>query len=236
MSATANGAPLKMFWGTAQISPMVLIAKPGSGIESGKDLVGKRVGVTKFGSLTDYLVRQLATSLGEPGSIKSVALGGPPEQTAALERGDIEAFIWSTDVGFSLEAAGKGKIIERFADLNGANDQYAGLDARPEYLKEHPDIAAGVAKAYQCGINWMQDESNFDEGAAFTAKFLGVDEAVAEKTYKEIVGHLTPNGEMNTDALQALAGSLPDMQIAKEVPELDSYHTDEIQKLVEDAK
>lgn len=225
-AAVAKGIPMKAFYGVAELSPFVVITSPDSGIDQADDLVGKKVGITRFGSATDFVVRVLADEAGSPDGITAVPLGGAAEQTAALQRGDIDAFIWSTEVGLSLEASGEGEIISRFADVLD-KDQYGVLMAQPEYLEENTEVVERFVSAYSCGIEWMQDEANREEGVAMTATFLEIEEPVAEATYDELVGHLDPQGAMNTDGLENLASFLPELEIADEVPELEEYYTDE---------
>lgn len=226
-AAAAKGVPMKAFYGVTPRSPFVAIAAADSDVDSVEDLVGKKVGITRFGSATDYVVRVLADEAGSPDGITAVPLGGnPADQAAALQRGDISAFIWSTEVGLSLEAAGTGKIIERFADVV-EEDQYAVLMAQPDYLEQDAATVERFVQAYECGLSWMQDEANRAEGVALTARFLDIEEPVAEVAYEELVGGLTPSGDMSVEGLEQLASVLPELELAERVPELDEFMTDE---------
>lgn len=225
-AAVAKGVPMKAFYGVAELSPFVVITRPDSGIETADDLVGKKVGITRFGSATDFVVRVLADEAGNPDGITPVPLGGAAEQTAALQRGDIDAFIWSTEVGLSLEASGDGKIITRFADVL-ETDQYGVLMAQPDYMEENAEVVQRFVEAYRCGITWIQDDANREEAVAMTARFLEIEEPVAEATFDELVGHLSPQGTMNTEGLENLASFLPELELADDVPALEDYYTDE---------
>lgn len=226
-AAAAKGVPMQAFYGVAEKSPFVAIAAPDSGIESIEDLVGQNVGITRFGSATDYVVRVLADEAGSPGGITAVPLGGnSADHVAALQRGDIAAFIWSTEVGLSLEASGDGTIIERFADVV-EEDQYAVLMAQPDYLEGEAETAERFVQAYSCGIEWMQDEANREEAVQLTAGYLDLEPSVAEATYEELVGNLNPQGDMSTAGLEQLASVLPDLELADRVPELEEFVTDE---------
>lgn len=226
-AAVAKGVPMQAFYGVAEESPFVAITKPDSGVDAVEDLIGKNVGITRFGSATDYVVRVLADEAGSPGGITPVPLGGnPADQTVAMQRGDIAGFIWSTEVGLALEASGDGQIIERFADVV-EEDQYAVLMAQPDYLESESATVERFVQAYSCGIQWMQDDANRDEAVAHTARFLEIDEAVAERTYEELVDHLNPAGDMNEAGLERLATALPELELADRVPDVDEFSTDE---------
>jgi NitT/TauT family transport system substrate-binding protein len=234
-AAVAKDVPMQAFYGVAEESPFVAITKPDSGVDAVEDLIGKNVGITRFGSATDYVVRVLADDAGQPGGITPVPLGGNPvDLTVAMQRGDIAGFIWSTEVGLSLEASGDGQIIERFADVVD-EDQYAVLMAQPDYLEEQSDTVERFVQAYSCGIEWMQDDANRDEAVAHTARFLEIEEAVAAETFDELVDHLNPNGDMNRAGLERLASALPELELADRVPELDEFATDDFVPVGDDS-
>jgi NitT/TauT family transport system substrate-binding protein len=234
-AAVAKDVPMQAFYGVAEESPFVVITKPGSGVDTVEDLIGKNVGITRFGSATDYVVRMLAEEAGQPGGITPVPLGGnPADHTVAMQRGDIAGFIWSTEVGLALEASGDGQIIERFADVV-EEDQYAVLMAQPDYLQEESPTVERFVQAYSCGIEWMQDDANRDEAVAHTARFLEIDEAVAAETFDELVGHLNPEGDMNRAGFERLASALPELDLADRVPEIDEFMTDEFVPVGDDS-
>ncbi|MBI3014686.1 MAG: ABC transporter substrate-binding protein, partial [Candidatus Tectomicrobia bacterium] len=66
----------------------------GKGIKEGKDLVGGRVAITRFGALSEfgalYAVRQLGL---RPTDVTMVQIGGQPDRFAALEAGAAQATV-----------------------------------------------------------------------------------------------------------------------------------------------
>ena len=58
-----------------------------------EDLKGKRVGVTTFGSLTDFLVRHILRNKGlnPDREVALIQIGGDPERIGALKQGAIDA-------------------------------------------------------------------------------------------------------------------------------------------------
>src|SRR5438128_6169674 len=91
INADLSGSDLVIL---AHILPGVvhaMIVKPE--IKKVEDLKGKRVGVTTFGSLTDFLVRHILRKKGlnPDRDVALIQIGGDPERIAALKQGAIDA-------------------------------------------------------------------------------------------------------------------------------------------------
>lgn len=222
-AAVAKDVPMQAFGGIATNSPMVVIAGANSGIQTPADLCGKTIGITRFGSLTDFVVRVVGRQQGC--EITAVPLGAAGEQVAAMTRGDTDGFVWSTEVGIGMEQAGEGRVVVRFADVI-AEDQYSVFMAAPDYLEQNRETVDAFLRAVYRAIAWMKDDANREEAIDKTAEMLELEPAVAEATFDELVAHLSDDGTMNTAGLENLASNLPDLEIARRVPALDEFYTD----------
>jgi taurine transport system substrate-binding protein len=108
-AAASQGQDIKLFWISADIANAeALIARNGSGINSMKDLVGKKV-ATPFVSTAHYqLMAGMKMEGVDPKKVNVLNLR-PPEIAAAWERGDIDAtFIWDPVLS---KIKGNGKTI-----------------------------------------------------------------------------------------------------------------------------
>ena len=108
-AAASQGQDVKLFWILDDIADAeALVARNGSGINSVKDLKGKKV-ATPFVSTSHY---QLMVEMKHEGvDAKGVTVMNmrPPEIAAAWERGDIDAaFIWDPVLS---KIKGNGKVI-----------------------------------------------------------------------------------------------------------------------------
>ena len=108
-AAASQWQDIKAFWVSADIADAeALVARNGSGVNSIKDLKGKRVGVP-FVSTAHY---QLLAALKHDGGAGKELNGmhmRPPEIAAAWERGDIDAtFVWDPVLS---KVKAKGKVI-----------------------------------------------------------------------------------------------------------------------------
>jgi taurine transport system substrate-binding protein len=108
-AAASQGQDIKMFWVSADIADAeALVARDGTGINTIKDLVGKRVGVP-FVSTAHYQLIAAMSKDGVDARKVDVLNMRPPEVAAAWERGDIDAtFIWDPVLG---KIKSKGKVI-----------------------------------------------------------------------------------------------------------------------------
>ncbi len=108
-AAASQGQEIKLFWILDDIADAeALIARNGSGINSVKDLTGKKV-ATPFVSTAHYQLMAAMKLEGIDAKSVNVMNMRPPEIAAAWERGDIDAtFIWDPVLS---KIKGNGKVI-----------------------------------------------------------------------------------------------------------------------------
>jgi taurine transport system substrate-binding protein len=110
VAAASQGQDIKLFWILDDIADAeALIVRNGSGINSVKDLKGKKV-ATPFVSTAHYQLMAVMKTEGVDAKGVNVMNLRPPEIAAAWERGDIDAaFIWDPVL---TKIKGNGKVIE----------------------------------------------------------------------------------------------------------------------------
>lgn len=227
VSATAHGVPLVAFYGVEGPSPMTLIVGAKSSITSFKDLKGKKVGISAFGSLTDYVLRAAVKKEGIAiTDVTEVPLGAPSTTIAALVRGDIDALILPVNFGYTLEAAGTGKIAQPASDVLGSSDQFAQLMAANTYVSSHKSVLTRLAAAYTDALNYMK--ANKADTVALAVSKLGMSNPIAITTYDALIGNFTPGGKLNAAGLANYANALPELKIATTVPKAADYMTTSI--------
>ncbi len=91
INADLSGADLVILGHTLPGVVHAMIVKPG--IKKVEDLKGKKIGVTTFGSLTDFLVRYMLRKKGlnPQRDVTLIQIGGDPERIGALKQGSIDA-------------------------------------------------------------------------------------------------------------------------------------------------
>jgi NitT/TauT family transport system substrate-binding protein len=220
VAAAASGVDLKAFYGTASATPMAVIVKDRSPIRSPADLAGKKVGISKFGSLTDFTVKLIAQKTGAE-DITAVPLGAPSANTAALGKGDVDAIILPVEFAYSLQAAGTPVTAIRIADLT-TESQFGTLAAPGRYLSADKDTATRLTQAYSEAITYLQ--GNKDAAVRLSVAKLGMKQDVAVRTFDELAKDFTANGTINVNGLMSYARSLPALDLAKDVPAEADYY------------
>ncbi|GIF26662.1 NitT/TauT family transport system substrate-binding protein [Actinoplanes tereljensis] len=220
VAASANGVDLKAFYGTAATTPMAVIVKDRSPIRAIADLGGKKVGISKFGSLTDFTVKLIAQKTGAK-DIKAVPLGAPSANTAALNKGDVDAIILPVEFAYALQAAGTPVTAIRIADLT-PDSQFGTLAATGKYLAANQATVTDLTKAYAEAITYLQ--ANKDSTVQLSVAKLAMKEPVAVQTFDELAKDFTANGKINVNGLRAYAESLPGLGLAKQVPAEADYY------------
>ena len=91
INAGLSGSDLVILAHTLPGVVHAMIVKPE--IKRVEDLKGKKVGVTTFGSLTDFLIRHILRKKGlnPDRDVALIQIGGDPERIAALKQGTIDA-------------------------------------------------------------------------------------------------------------------------------------------------
>ena len=151
-----------------------LVARKGSGIDSLKDLKGKKVAVP-FVSTSHY---QLLVDMKKKGvDARSVTVMNmrPPEIAAAWERGDIDAaFIWDPVLS---KIKTSGKVITTSGAIGKAgNPTFDGLVVNAEWAAKHNDFVVAYVKAiakadaeYKANAaRWTTDSSQVKAVAKWT--------------------------------------------------------------------
>lgn len=151
-----------------------LVARNGSGINSPKDLIGKKI-ATPFSSTSHYsLLAALKHWNIDPHQVTIVNLN-PPAISAAWQRGDIDAaYTWDPALGV---AKATGKVLITSGDLAklGAPTFDIWL-VRKDFAKAHPDVVNAFAKvtldSYQGFSNnptaWLADKQHIATLAKIT--------------------------------------------------------------------
>jgi ABC-type nitrate/sulfonate/bicarbonate transport system substrate-binding protein len=229
VSAAAHNISLQAFYGVMAKSPMALIVPPTSSIKSFADLSGKKVGISKAGSLTDFVTRAAVNAAGvKIDKVREVPLGDPASIMAALKRRDIDAFVLPVNFGYLMAAQKTGKTVQNVSDVLGPDSQFALLMAKKQYIGANKDNLKKLAKAYTKAIDWMK--ANKDATVKLAVAKLGMPAPIAEQTYTQLVGDFTPDGTISRAGMSSYAKALKELGIATSTPDEDAYLNTDIAK------
>ena len=145
-AAVSRGEPYELFWILDDIGDAeALVAKNGSGINSVKDLKGKKIAMP-FNSTTHFHTIVALEQAGvDPKDVQILNMR-PPEVRAAWQRGDIQA-TWIWDPVLS-EVKKDGKVILTSGKLSADTGKatFDGYIVNKDWAKQHHDFMVAFVK------------------------------------------------------------------------------------------
>jgi taurine transport system substrate-binding protein len=145
-AAASQGQDIRLFWILDDIADAeALVARNGSGINSVKDLKGKKV-ATPFVSTSHYQLMVDMKAEGVDPKTVTVMNMRPPEIAAAWERGDIDAtFIWDPVL---TKVKANGKVIATSGTIGKKGyPTFDGMVVSTDWASKHHDFMVAFVKA-----------------------------------------------------------------------------------------
>jgi ABC-type nitrate/sulfonate/bicarbonate transport system substrate-binding protein len=202
---------------------MAIIVLPNGPIKSVNDLKGKTLGVTTSGSLTDWLVHELARQKGwGSDGINSLAMGSTEARVSAMESGQIAGTVQDIGVGYELQEQGKGKVIETFGNFVTKFETHV-IFATDDMVKNHPDVVQRFLKGWFMTIAYSKTHK--DATVKSVMAVLGEPESVVSKLYDNDEPSLSVDGAFDPASVAAVARSLKDLGISDTAPDPSTIYT-----------
>ena len=225
MALIVKGAPMVAVCEDSATQPYFAIAVPwDSPLHKLTDLKGKKVGITRVNSTTDWLARQLARSQGwPPDAITLVTLGGDPAASAAALRNHLV----DADVGGTMDFA--GMEAKKAARILAPVSDYVGkvasgiLYASNHLVSTNPD----AVRAYVAG--WLETTHYMATHKAETVKIEAAithyDPIIVAKEYDVDKGMFTEDCAFDTASLDMLKQSFVELKILPTAPDMAKLYT-----------
>lgn len=161
------------------------------GITRPDQFKGKSLGVTRFGSATDFAMRYAIEKYGLDANkdVSILQLGNQPAQLAALEAGRVQGAMLSAPTSLRAKKLG----FPMLADLQmlGLEYQHTSIATTKSLLKSKPDLARDFMRAYIEGIHYAKTHRK--ETLDILAKYLRTDDKeILDDTYESIIMTLVP--------------------------------------------
>lgn len=145
ISATLSGAPLVIV--APSVDRLTYTVHAPASVPDGAALRGRRLGITRAGSSTDFAARQWLQSLGlrADDDVTLVQLGGQPEILAGLQAGAVDAGLLSPPG--NTEAVRLG--LQEIADLSLLPTQIyqTGIVTTRTLIEQRPDLVSRFMRA-----------------------------------------------------------------------------------------
>lgn len=164
MAAAAKDAPAKAVMTIHALSPFGVIFLKESGIETVRDLEGKKLAVTAGDALTQLWPAVVAANNLNTDEIQLVQMDAAAKPVAVMEK-RVDALLGGiADQFFLIKYKGFEPGQLRFADI-GANMVGLSILAHPDFIKEQPDVIRGFVTA--TARSW--EDARKDQDAAVRA-------------------------------------------------------------------
>ena len=179
INADLSGGDLVILAHTLPGVVHALMVKPE--IKRVEDLKGKKIGVTTFGSLTDFLVRHILRKKGlnPDREVALIQIGGDPERIAGLKQGAID--------GASLSFPGYGMAMKMgfpmlWDSAKEIDYPWIEITTRRSIVQKERDMVMSYMKAHLEGIALFKKDREF--GKKVIKKTLRVDnEELVNESY-----------------------------------------------------
>ena len=200
LSAYLRGARLKIIGGVTNILPYVFIT--GSRITSSEQLRGKKIGISRFGSNTDFVVRLALGHLGmTPADVTILQVGGSQSRLVALKAGTIDATVLSPEEAMAAQKVGLNTLIDFVA--KGVEFPHVNFVAREEYLQAQAPLVKRFMIAYLEGIRFFKTRKEEAVRKMMILSRLN-DREIAEKAFDVYSRSLPDDGRPTMKGLETV--------------------------------
>jgi len=186
------GQPLKAFYAGFNIPDFDWYgAASTKGLAAAK---GKRIGITQYGSSTDFITRYaLAVNGLDPSKDVQIIQAGPPAtRLAAMRAGQLDISIFATPEKFLAEEQGY-KLIYSQKQLS---DDYPThlIFATESFLASYPKTVKALLRGHTLGVRLAKQNKQIAERSLI--KHLQIDPKYVERTYADVIDHLYEDGRL----------------------------------------
>ena len=159
VSADLAGGDIAIIGGVVNVPSFYVFVHPS--IKKPEDLKGKAIGITRYGSSTDFSVRYLVKKWGmEPDrEIKILQMGGQPEILAGLQAGVIQGGVLSSPGDYKAKKAGFQLLID-FKKVGLDYPTVSMLSAR-SFIKKDPQTVRRFFMAYSEAVERLYRDKEY---------------------------------------------------------------------------
>ena len=171
-----------------------LVARPEANIKAPEDLYNARIGLLA-GSTASVTLSQLARHYGLDESRLQVVNMPPPEQLAALNAGEIDAFLCWQPWGHNALSSGAVLVhsgtTSGFEQNEGEEVQISATRsifvASQDFVRENPNATRALMGALVRGQSYVSDPANREEVLSLVSAETGQEQEVVEAIWDQYV-------------------------------------------------
>lgn len=181
------------------------------GIDKPEDLRGKKVGISTFGSATDFALRLALKKWGlkADSEVSILQMRGVPEIVPAMASGALQAGVLSPPTNMIAMRAGFKELA--FLPDIGISFQHTSLATTRKYIERNRPAVIKVMKAYIAAIERIKSDKNFT--LKVLSKYMSTtDNVVLEYSYKVGLPLFRVPPAPTLDGLQAILDFMADKE------------------------
>jgi NitT/TauT family transport system substrate-binding protein len=153
VNAYLQGAKIKIIAGVTNLLPYTFVAV--GGIRSAEQLKGKKIGISRFGSNTDYVVRLALNQFALPASdVQIIQIGGSQARLVAMKSGAIAATVLSPEEALVAQKMGYAVLFD-FIE-KGIEFPHVNFVARDDYLDGQAQTVRAFLRAYVESVRYYK--------------------------------------------------------------------------------
>jgi ABC-type nitrate/sulfonate/bicarbonate transport system substrate-binding protein len=182
MVVTANLAGGDLVYLTGGVNWLIQSIVARREIQSVAELRGRAFGMSRSAGVDDFLIDYLLKphAIRSATDLKHVPIDNQPDAIAKLDRGDIDAALFSPP--YCFEAIRRGHRVLIDAGDHRIDYQLGGIVARQSYVRQNPETTRRVVRAYVRGIHRYKTDREVAQ-RTFTKYSLIEDNEVARQSY-----------------------------------------------------
>ena len=153
INAYLQGARIKIISGVTNLLPYTFVVT--AGIRNAEQVKGKKIGISRFGSNTDYVVRLALNQFSlTPTDVQIIQVGGSQARLVALQSGAIQATVLSPEETLVAQKMGFGVLLD-FIE-KGIEFPHVNFVAREDYLETQPQTVRIFMRAYLEAVRYYK--------------------------------------------------------------------------------
>ena len=197
-----------------------LVVRPD--IRSAADLRGKRLGITRFGTASDFGMRLMVSKLGlnPDRDVSILQIGDNPTRLVALQARSIDGAIFDPPEYRKAVEAG-GHVLFNLEETI-IPYQHAGLVSTRKFISSRPDITRRVVKSIVEGAALVRKEPAIAK-RALSARLHIKDGRELQETYQLLAGFTRPKPYPNLDGFRAILSSLTNRMPSAKTADLKDF-------------
>jgi NitT/TauT family transport system substrate-binding protein len=126
-----------------------------SGIRTSEQVKGKKIGISRFGSNTDYVVRLALNQFAmTPNDVQIIQVGGSQARLVALQASAIQATVLSPEEALVAQKMGFNVLFD-FIE-KGIEFPHVNFVGRDDYLESQPQTVKAFMRAYLEAVRYYK--------------------------------------------------------------------------------